>query len=183
MRLIHPIFSHMSKNQDQDKSHRICTERAKRYIMSCKEQCKKDNCTYNKYPPVKSNDHAYRSSNSLSTAKFHRNRKIVAEDTSQCCIKGKKRKDTIHGISINHSHVHNSQYTLQAVSQQGDRSRFLSKGPEGIRSTRIPAAMISDICLVDLSNNIACLKKPAYITDNKTNNTFHTFIPFPRARG
>ena len=85
-----------------------------RYIMSCKEKCKKDNCTYNKYPPVKSNDHAYRSSNSLSTAKFHRNRKIVAEDTSQCCIKGKKRKETIHGISINHSHDHNSQYTLQA---------------------------------------------------------------------
>ena len=107
----------------------------------------------------------------------------MSQNTAQRSIKRQKRENTAHGVPINHSHDHNGKHTLQAVSQQGDRSRFLSKGPEGIRSTRIPAAMISDICLVDFSYNIACLKKPAYITDNKTNNTFHTFIPFPRARG
>ena len=32
-------------------------------------------------------------------------------------------------------------------------------------------------------SGITSLKKPAYITDNKTNNSFHIFIPFPRARG
>ena len=117
MWLIHPVFSHMSKNKDQNKSHRICTKRAKRYIMRRKKQCKKDNCTGNKDPPVKSNDHAHRSCNPLSAAKFHGNRKIMSEDASQRRIKSKKRKDRIHGISVNHSHDHNGEYALQAVSQ------------------------------------------------------------------
>ena len=183
MWLIHPVFSHMSKNKDQDKRCRIGTEGTERYIMCCKKQCKKDNCTYNKNPPVKSNDHAHRGCNSFSTAKFHGNWEIMSQNTAQSSIKRQKRENTAHGVPINHSHDHNGKHTLQAVSQKCKRSRLFSESAECVGRSRISASMLSDICLVKLSYNITCLEKSAYITNNKTNNTFHIFIPFPRARG
>ena len=126
--------------------------------MGGEKQKEKHHGTDQKDPPVKGQKKPHRCGNSLAPLKFQIKREIMSEDTSGSCIKFQKTYIVSKTSAEDQPCDEHGQYTFQDISQKRQGSRLFPHGPEGIGSSRIPAAVFPDIDSLFSSINVGRLE-------------------------